>query len=74
MSKHTVKLKTEYKIVIGADALSLSEQVTEHLNDEWELYGSPYSSELYGSPYSCAVHCQAMIKHTAPPPVRGLPR
>lgn len=32
---------TEYRFLTGPDDSSFCKRVTEHLNDGWELYGSP---------------------------------
>lgn len=32
---------TEYRFLTGPDDAGFCKRVTEHLNDGWELYGSP---------------------------------
>jgi hypothetical protein len=48
----------KYKIVVGRTYIQLSQEVENHLNQGWILYGNPYLGGI--SDYNHH-HCQAMI-------------
>jgi len=48
----------QYILLWSKTPAELSLDITNHLNDKWELYGSPYMSNTYDIDY----HYQAVIK------------
>ena len=53
-----MKIK-EYKMISERDLEAFQKQVTESLEKEWDIYGSPF--------HHTGKYCQAMIKWSNPP-------
>jgi len=49
---------SEYKILHSSDAVELSHEVKQHLNESWLLFGAPFSHKNENG-YEI---CQAMVK------------
>ena len=54
----------EYSTIIGTTTSELDDNVNEHLQMGWELYGSPYatSPDGYEGGDSRVYVCQALVK------------